>query len=266
MRQREVYSDFHMKKVLIITLGLVKICFGELPFETPMKDLIDEKVYEAPKTYYVSDKDEGEIRALFYETLSYQGKPTRAFAYIGIPESRKPVPAVVCVHGGGGTAFHEWVKLWNDRGYAAISMSLEGHMPTEEKKKSAHKYSGPTRNGRFNDITEPLDEQWMYHALSNVILANSLLRSMKEIDSERIGVTGISWGGILTSLVSGVDDRFKFAIPVYGAGFLYNSLGHFASVEGEQKFWDPSRQFQYSKMPTLWVKEFLSFMNLQIRY
>ncbi len=242
-----------MKAVIFVLFCSILSAVAELPFDAPLKELLDKKVYQAPSVYPVSEKNEGDIKAIFYETLSYKGKATRAFAYYGIPKSDKPVPAIVCVHGGGGTAFHEWVKIWNDRGYAAISMSLEGHMPTDTEKKAKHEFSGLSRQGRFNDINEPLDEQWMYHAVSNVMLAHSLLRSMPEIDKDRIGVTGISWGGILTSLVSGVDDRFKFAVPVYGAGFLEKSLGHFSSVKGAQNFWDPSRQFQYGSMPILWV-------------
>ena len=168
---------------------------------------------------------------------------------------------MVLVHGGGGKAFHEWVKIWNDKGYAAISMSLEGHMPNKEGKgKLIHDYSGPQRKGRFSDIKLPLQEQWMYHAVADVVLANSLLRSMPEIDTDRIGVTGISWGGILSSLVSGVDDRFKCAIPVYGAGFLYESKGHFGSLASlspevlkETKFWILHGILFSGSMPTLWV-------------
>lgn len=243
-----------MRILAIVFLCSTFSAFAEkLQFEVPLKNLVNKKVYETPQVYPAPQKDVGEIKAIFYETLPFKGKETRAFAYLGIPKSDKPVPAVVCVHGGGGRAFNEWVKVWNKRGYAAISMSLEGHMPGDEKDKISHEFSGPTRSGRFSDIDQPLDEQWMYHAVSDIMLANSLLRSFPEIDKDRIGVTGISWGGILTSLVSGVDDRFIFAAPVYGAGFLYNSLGHFSTVKGDQKFWDPSRQLEYGNMPILWV-------------
>jgi hypothetical protein len=100
----------------------------------------------------------------------------------------------------------------------------------------------------------------MYHAVSDVILAHSLLASMLEVDADRIGITGISWGGILSSLVSGVDSRLKCAMPVYGAGYLYESKGHFgehgdASLEfiEKKKFWDPANQFKTGSVPTLWV-------------
>lgn len=221
----------------------------------PLKNQLDPKVYEVPTIHRVPNQDVGSIKAFFYETLDYKGQPTRAFAYLGIPESESPVPAMVLIHGGGGTAFDEWVKIWNDRGYAAVSMSLEGHMPDENGKgKLRHDYSGPVRAGMFNDSAKAIEEQWMYHAVSNVMLAHSLLRSLPQVDADRIGMTGISWGGVLTSLISGVDQRFKCAIPVYGAGFLSESVGHFKNTNTELKQrWDPSKQFLRGSMPTLWV-------------
>lgn len=234
---------------------------AELDFEKSLKELLDSRVYEAPEVHRVPEKNVGDIQAIFYDTLPYKDKSTRAFAYMGIPESDKPVPAMVLVHGGGGKAFHEWVKVWNDRGYAAISMSLEGHMPNDQGAgKLRHEFSGPVRVGMFDDVERPLDEQWMYHAVSNVMLAHSLLRSLPEVDADRIGITGISWGGVLSSLISGVDDRYKCAMPVYGAGFLYDSKGHFKDMSGKtpemiekKKFWDPARHFSTGSIPTLWV-------------
>ncbi len=229
--------------------------------DLPLKELLDSTIYQPPKVYWEPTKDQGEIRALFYETLSYKDKPTRAFAYLGIPKSDHPVPAMVLVHGGGGKAFHEWVKIWNDRGYAAISMSLEGHMPDSSGQgKHDHEFSGPSRVGRFDDVDKPLEEQWMYHAVSDIMIGYSLLESLPEIDANRIGITGISWGGILSSLVSGIDTRLKCAMPVYGAGYLYESKGHFGD-HGDRspefielkKFWDPARQFSSGSVPTLWV-------------
>ena len=72
----------------------------------------------------------------------------------------------------------------------------------------------------FGQIDAPLEDQWPYHAVSAVVLAHSLLRSYPEVDASRIGVTGISWGGYLTCIVAGIDDRLKCAVPVYGCGFL----------------------------------------------
>lgn len=222
----------------------------------PLNELLDRKVYEVPFTYAHPSHDVEEIKAVFYDSVPYKGKPKRVFAYIGIPQSDKPVPAMVLVHGGGGTAFHKWVKIWNDRGYAAIAMDLEGHLPENVATgggRLSHDYSGPSRAGRFGDVNLTLEEQWMYHAVSDIFTAHTLLASLPEVDADRIGVTGISWGGILSSLVSGIDTRYKCAMPVYGCGYLYESHGHFKSVQGAQKFWDPSRHFAGGSVPTLWV-------------
>jgi dienelactone hydrolase len=106
-----------------------------------------------------------------------------------------------------------------------------------------------------------MEDQWTYHAVSDVILANSLLRSFSEIDSGRIGLTGISWGGYLTCIVSGVDHRFRFAVPVYGCGFLgdnsawlttFSEMGRQKS-EKWLKLWDPSHYLRKTTMPMLWV-------------
>ncbi|MDW5290135.1 alpha/beta hydrolase family protein [Formosa sp. PL04] len=260
MHQRilfKINSKFIITMVIVFAAAIVRAQSNS----EPLKELLDSMVYQVPEVYWEPSKDKGDIKALFYETLPYKGKSTRAFAYLGIPKSDKPVPAMVLVHGGGGKAFYEWVKIWNDRGYAAISMSLEGHMPdTNGDGKLSHDYSGPSRVGRFDDVDLPIEEQWMYHAVSDIMIGHSLLESLAEVDADRIGVTGISWGGILSSLMSGLDSRLKCAMPVYGAGYLYESLGHFGEhgdkspefVE-KKKFWDPSHQFSTGSVPTLWV-------------
>jgi cephalosporin-C deacetylase-like acetyl esterase len=156
---------------------------------------------------------------------------------------------MVLVHGGGGTAFADWVKLWVARGYAAIAMDLCGCLP--RKGKSGWERlpdGGPPGWGGFDQIDQPAGDQWTYHAVADVLLAHSLLRSYPEIDPEKIGITGISWGGYLTCIAASIDARFKFAAPVYGCGFLGDDstwLGTFEKMGKEKAakwlgLWDPS--------------------------
>lgn len=208
------------------------------------------------------------MTGILYSSIPFKGEPVQVFAYYSAPDGEVPDggwPAVVCVHGGGGTAFNDWVQKWNEHGYAAISMDLEGHFPIRIAKEGRGprvptKYPGPKRVGVFGDFEEPIEEQWYYHAVSQVILAHSLIRSFPEVNQELTGITGISWGGTLTSTTMGVDNRFKFAIPVYGCGFLPGSDGHQGDVieAGPQsdtvnKYWDGSAYFSNVKIPTLWV-------------
>ncbi|MDX1769750.1 MAG: hypothetical protein R3294_16995, partial [Arenibacter troitsensis] len=51
------------------------------------------------------------IKGLFFKGLDYNGKQTKVFCWYGVPNGLskgEKRPAVVLVHGGGGTAFPEW--------------------------------------------------------------------------------------------------------------------------------------------------------------
>src|SRR5262249_29250915 len=112
---------------------------------------LEPQVLVAPRTYPAPERDEGPVPALFYERMPYRGKATRVFAYVGVPqmEGTAKVPGMVLVHGGGGTAFVEWVRIWNRRGYAAIAMDLEGHVPGKGNQHLSHEHGGPARDGIF---------------------------------------------------------------------------------------------------------------------
>ena len=218
----------------------------------------------APRVSDASQYSTNDVKAIFYEGLPWKGKSTQVFAYYGIPKTdgKAKVPAMVLVHGGGGSAFIHWVRKWVNRGYAAIAMdtcgSISGGGNNNHKR---HGDGGPAGWGGFDQIDQPISDQWTYHAVADVILAHSLIRSFPEVDSDRIGLTGVSWGGYLTCIVAGVDSRFRFAAPVYGCGFLGdNSVwsGDFAKLGPETarkwlQLWDPSAYLARAQMPMLWV-------------
>ena len=60
----------------------------------------------------------------------------------------------------------------------------------------------------------------------------------------------------------GIDDRFRFAVPVYGCGYLYTAdtmLGRaFADLDADLRqqairLWDPSAYIKDAEMPVLWI-------------
>ncbi|MDQ8180246.1 acetylxylan esterase [Pelagicoccus sp. SDUM812005] len=211
----------------------------------------------------------GEMQSIYFDALEYEGKPTRAFALVQVPEgasAEKPVPGIVLVHGGGGTAFEEWVKLWVDRGYAAISIAVEGQTNVRNEAASdednprgwqRHAWSGPRRVAIYGDSDKPIEQQWMYHAVADSVLANSLMRSLPFVDAERTGIMGISWGGVITSTVIGIDTRFAFAIPTYGCGHKFDSENQYGKALGDnevyKQVWDPMVRLKRAKMPVQWL-------------
>ena len=96
----------------------------------------------------------------------------------------------------------------------------------------------------------------MYHAVADTILANSLLRSLPEVNAKQVGVMGVSWGGVITSTVMGIDSRFAFAIPTYGCGHMADVDNHWGAALGEntlyREVWDPMHYLPQAKMPALW--------------
>ena len=247
---------------LLLLLLTISLCTAA---NTPEQNIWNiSALQKAPQIHETDIVSSPGLQAVFYDGLPWKDNPTKVFAWIGIPDRKdnEKVPGIVLVHGGGGTAFADWVKLWTSRGYAAIAMDTCGCIPKGAYGKwQRNENPGPRGWGGFDQIDQPTRDQWTYHAIADVILAHSLLRSLPEVDPDRIGITGISWGGYLTCIASGVDSRFKFAAPVYGCGFLGDNstwLGTFKNMGAEyaQKWlnhWDPSKYLPNTKMPTLWV-------------
>lgn len=215
------------------------------------------------------------IRAVWFDGMNYGGEKTKVFAYVGVPEgasATNQVPAVVLLHGGGGHAFLCWIKMWNDRGYAAIAIDTTGYFPTAVNAGSTETcsnwsyglpasiaetgYTSAPNKDNMSSSAGRVDNMWMYHAVGQAILAGNVLRGDARVDSDKIGITGVSWGGVITSLTIGYEDRFAFAVPVYGSGYLDEAKSwmknHFSS-DVTKKLWLAQNRFENVKMPVLWL-------------
>jgi len=201
-------------------------------------------------------------RTCYYAGEPYEGRPTRVFAHFALPDPLPPggpVPAMVLVHGGGGRAFPHWATQWAQRGYAALAMDLCGCGPDGAPLPDG----GPALSDRnaFYGIASGPQGSWVYHAVAAVIRAVSVLRHQPEVDPDRIGLTGISWGGYLACIVAGLDDRLRLAVPVYGCGYLHrNSVWKpmlDGMPDGQRTAWidafEPSCYLPGARLPMFWV-------------
>ncbi|SMP72283.1 PhoPQ-activated pathogenicity-related protein [Neorhodopirellula lusitana] len=225
------------------------------------------------------------IQSLIYEGENVDGEATEVFAFyaspktLGMGNDGDTYPGIVLIHGGGGTAFADWVWMWANRGYAAIAMDLGGRRspdPEFDESGKLKPYAGHKRETRirlaqggpvdghpqkFDSIGGIIDDDWPYHAAANVMRAHTLIRSFPEVDADRTAVTGISWGGYTTCLAASLDDRFKAAVPVYGCGFLHEGESvQKPSIDrlGDRRAawvaaYDPGSHLPKCTVPTLWV-------------
>ncbi len=132
-------------------------------------------------------------------------------------DKRLPAILYVCGHSGRGrdgnkTAFQDHGMWFARNGYVCLVIdTLQlGEVPG--------KHHGTYNLGR-----------WWWHSLGytpagvecwNGIRAIDYLVSRKDVDPERIGVTGISGGGATTVWVAAADERVKVAVPVSGMSDL----------------------------------------------
>lgn len=219
---------------------------------------------KVPEVYTIK---EDRVRSFLYKGVDYNGRVTQVFAYYSNPDmlagrtsEGKKYPGVILVHGGAGRAFKEWVEKWAADGYAAIAMDLSGNGETGEKLENG----GPclSEDNVFKRIEEgDLKNVWTYQAVSNVILAHSLLLSFPEVDTTKTCITGISYGGYITCIIAALDKRFKAAVPVYGCAYFDESdffkefLDHLSSENKRQwmKYFDPSVYLPFAKGQFLFV-------------
>ncbi len=236
--------------------GIDEVRFPNELWETP--------VFERAPQF---DRQDLGVQAYFLKSVDYNGAPTYVFAFVGIPKNAtkdNPSPGVVLVHGGGGTAFADWVKMWNDKGYSAIAIDTEGKIPVanaglgSEPNSSFEsiKHHGPS-NTSYADSEKPANEQFLYHAIAGTIVANSFLSSFEQVDSSKIGLTGISWGGVISTNVAVYDDRFAFVAPVYGAIGMTDTEGIFGTLYETyprcSALWDNVEMLRTCQTPLLFV-------------
>ncbi len=220
----------------------------------------------APAFQWLDTEQVRSVRPLTYAGEQYHGNPTRVFAWyaspstLGIAGGKTRFPGIVLVHGGGGRAFLEWAELWARRGYAAIAMDLAGC--GEDRQRMPDGGPGQSDQEKFGAIDGPITDQWSYHAVANVIRAHSLILGMEEVKGQKTALTGISWGGYLTCMVAGLDQRFSVAMPVYGCGFLRdNSVWvktQFDKMQPDQvdrwhHLWDPSQYLGAARVPVMFL-------------
>jgi len=212
------------------------------------------------------------IRPIYFQGLPYRGNCTLVFGWLSTPVSgSSSVPGAVLLHGGGGTALKKWNEQWALHGMASLSIGLEGQ--TDETKGLGYiktPFPGPRRRHAYSDYVLPIQEQWMFHAVAQSMLATTLMRSLPFVNPDGVGVAGVSWGGAIASTLLSIDyERLAFAIPAYGCGSMVGSdsaiarqMHRYGAESYYNRVWDPTARLHRlfrshvhvaSIPPTLWI-------------
>ncbi len=183
------------------------------------------------ETEVVRAWDEGEVHleAVYFTGEVFEGAKTRVFGYLGRPKRMAgKVPGILHIHGGGQTANLDWPRFWARRGYVCLSFDFCGNtnLPTLGPEYRRERYTlwgkVPADMMKVGGGTQmepsPRYNPW-FHWTMAARRGLTLLEQQPDVDSEKLGIFGISVGGTLSWIVAGVDRRVKAAAPIYGCGW-----------------------------------------------
>jgi len=176
------------------------------------------------------------------------------FAILSYPKGGKKLPAFIWNNGGLAKANTFWTTFGAKRGYATLSIDFP--MPGYRSTGNYSIVSGLT-------LTEDPKQAPIYHGAVALLKAVTYLESRAEVDKDRIGMAGSSWGGFYTTLMIGLDDRLKVGSCMFGCGALelgnnwWDGAGQSDKFpEKERKRWsetlDPALRLSKCKTPIAW--------------
>ena len=137
--------------------------------------------------------------------ISYDGGAERVPAFLLVPPGEGPYPAVIYLHGRGGTRLEMLYTASWLAGRRAVALTVEGP------------YS-PNRSIELGPGVEGLRKERNRTVQSVIELrrAVDLLQSLSQVDDDRIGFVGYSAGARTGAILAGVEPRIKAFVLMSG--------------------------------------------------
>ncbi|WP_349828009.1 alpha/beta hydrolase family protein [Brevibacterium litoralis] len=123
--------------------------------------------------------------------------------WVALPEGEGPFPVILNIHGGPFAQYvhglFDETQVYTEAGYAVV-------------------YSNPRGSGgRGRAWGKAVQEDFADPAAADVLaVLDAALEAYPQLDADRTGVMGGSYGGYLTSMIIGVEHRFRAAIVERG--------------------------------------------------
>jgi dienelactone hydrolase len=129
-------------------------------------------------------------------------------------ESEGRQPVVIVLHGTGGTKEGErsWLRRLADKGFVAVAIDGRYHGARTKAGKGSAEYEDAILRAWRGSGEHP----FFYDTVWDVMRLVDYLETREDVDAKRIGLMGISKGGIETYLAAAVDPRVAAAVPCIG--------------------------------------------------
>jgi len=139
--------------------------------------------------------------------------PIRLVTPAAAPPSR--LPTIIVLHGTGGSrdSVKDWLTAFADHGFLAVAIDARYHGDRAGGQRGKAAYEAAALGAWRAKSGERQEHPWFYDTCWDLWRTVDYLRTRPDVDPERIGMIGISMGGIQTWLAAAVDERVKVAIP-----------------------------------------------------
>ena len=137
-------------------------------------------------------------------------------------------PAVIVLHGTGATKdhLHPWLAEFARKGMIGVAIDARFHGARSGGAKRADAYVQAITDAWRSPPGEEQKHPFYYDTCWDLWRTIDYLQTRDDVDPDRIGMVGISMGGIETWLAAAVDDRVRVAAPAVAVQSFRWSLEH----------------------------------------
>lgn len=161
-------------------------------------------------------------RVVFYSrTVQTSDGPVDSLIYavIARPVGGGRHPGLLLLHGGGGHAQEDLAEYWAREGYVAVAADLPGIANPKLTPNSSGVWKAAEYGKHHFTASPDATGADIFDGVLAALQSLYLLRVQPDVDLNRIGVTGVSWGGYATIMVAGLaPSDVKAAFAIYGSG------------------------------------------------
>jgi len=171
-----------------------------------------------------SEKHGGvELQHILFDSRTVQtaNGPVRSevSAVITRPVQQGRHPGILLLHGGAGTAQEDLALDWAQRGFVVVAPDLPGIADPTKVRNGSGAWKQVKYGEGFFTVSPDATASVLFDGVLAAVQSLYLLRSLPDVNSHRIGVTGVSWGGYTTIMVAGLAGKdIRAAYSIYGSG------------------------------------------------
>ncbi len=186
---------------------------------------------------------------VFSIPITYKSRDNvNMYGYLYLPKTSKPsqgFPLIVDVHGGPNYQFQPYynatIQYLVNQGYAIFAPQYRGSDGYGKKFMDLANINGVPDHGR-TPLFDVIDGK------------NYILQNYKDIDPNRVGIMGGSWGGYMTlAALAFTPSEFKLGIDIVGPSDIFAAISNFAKQFAEDReninevFGNPDTQAEHLK-------------------